>query len=146
IPLIYGAIVDALAPFADQNLVGISCIAAGADSIFAEAVLSVGGELEVVIPSSDYRARKVQPDHAAQFDNLINRASKVRVMPFDVSNREAYEAANDVLLSTCDQLFAIWDGGTAVDKGGTGSVVEEARSRGLPVTIIWPTGAGRKSQ
>lgn len=67
----------------------------------------------------------------------------VRVMPYEEANRVAYEATNEVLASTCDTLFAIWDGQSGVDKGSTASVVEYARSRGVPVEVIWPEGASR---
>ncbi|SDI56358.1 hypothetical protein SAMN05421505_17010 [Sinosporangium album] len=51
------------------DIVGVSCIARGADSLFAEAVIDAGGgTLEVVLPSRDYRDTKVRPDHAEQFD------------------------------------------------------------------------------
>lgn len=132
-----------LTPYAEQGLVGVSCIAAGSDSIFAEVVLELGGSLEVVLPAADYRQRKVKPDHAPLFDSLVERAAKVVTMPFAVSNREAYAAANETLLSSIDQLVAVWDGRTPVDNAGTGSVVADARSRGLPVTVVWPEGAAR---
>jgi hypothetical protein len=41
----------------------VSCIAAGADALFAEAVLGVGGRLVVVVPSRDYRQAKVKGEH-----------------------------------------------------------------------------------
>lgn len=141
--LVYKAVTEALAFHVEGGLVGISCIARGADSIFAEAVLDAGGTLEVVLPSENYRMQKVKPDHAAQFDDLVARATVVRVMPFGVANRDAYEASNELLLSECDRLFAIWDGQPGVDKGSTASVVTEARSRGIPVEVIWPQGAAR---
>lgn len=137
------AITDALIPYASGTLTGISCIARGADSVFAQAVLDLGGKLEVVLPAADYRAEKVEADHAAQFDELVRRATTVRVMPFEKADRVAYEAANDVLVSTCDTLFAVWDGQSGADKGGTASVVESARSRGVPVMVMWPAGASR---
>jgi hypothetical protein len=144
VPLIYAAVTKALAIHAQQGeLVGVSCIARGADSIFARAVLDAGGKLEVILPSTNYRTQKVKPDHAAQFDDLINHATTVRVLPFDVANRVAYEAANEALLSACDRLFAVWDGQAGVDKGSTASVVTAARSRGVPVDVIWPDGAAR---
>jgi hypothetical protein len=124
-------------------LIVISCVARGADSIFAQAVLDAGGKLAVVLPSADYRERKVKPDHAAQFDDLVRRAATVRVMAFEEANRAAYEAANRVLLSSCDRLFAVWDGQAGMDKGSTASVVAEARERGVPVEIIWPAEAAR---
>lgn len=141
--LIREVITDALKRYASDELVGISCIARGADSVFAQAVLDLGGELEVVLPAAGYREEKVKPDHAAQFDELIRRAKMVRVMPFEKSNRVAYEAANEVLVSTCDTLFAVWDGQGGPDTGGTASVVEYARSRSVPVVVIWPDGASR---
>jgi hypothetical protein len=132
-----------LAPYPSEELVGISCIARGADSIFAEAVLKVGGALEVVLPCNNYRKQKVKPDYLSQFDSLIQRAATVRVMPFADANRAAYEAANEELLSHCDQLFAVWDGQAGVDRGSTASVVAQARSRSVPVEVIWPEGAAR---
>ena len=143
VPVVYKAIADALAPYAGEELTGMSCIARGADSIFAQAVLDLGGTLEVVLPAANYREAKVKPDHAPQFDELVRRASAVRVMPFAEANRAAYEAANEAILSSCDTLFAVWDGQGAVDQGGTGAVVQEAHSRGVPVAVIWPDGAER---
>lgn len=143
VPLVYKAITDALVPYAGGELIGISCIARGADSVFAEAVLDLDGKLEVLLPAANYREQKVKPDHASQFDELIRRATRVRVMPFEDANRVAYEATNEVLVSNCDTLFAVWDGQHGVDKGGTASVVEYARSRGVPVEVIWPEGAAR---
>ncbi len=37
------------------ELVAVSCIADGPDAWFAEAVLSVGGRFEVVVPATGYR-------------------------------------------------------------------------------------------
>ena len=143
-PLIRDAIVELFRDVEGRELVGISCIARGADTIFAQAVLDVGGALEVVLPSANYREAKVKPDHARQFDQLLARATKIHTAPFAEANRDAYEAANELLLGSCDVLYAVWDGQTGVDKGSTGSVVKLARSRGIPVEIIWPAGAQRE--
>jgi hypothetical protein len=143
VPLVYQAITGALALYAADELTGISCIARGADSIFAHAVLDLGGKLEVLLPAAGYREQKIKPDHAPQFDELTRRAATVRVMPFKEANRVAYEAANEVLVSTCDTLLAVWDGQSGADKGSTGSVVRYAHSRGVPVQVIWPKGASR---
>src|SRR5262249_33305935 len=112
-------------------------------SIFAEVVLELGGSLEVIVPAADYRERKVKPEYAERFDGLVRRASSVRVMPYEVSNRDAYEAANEALVTSSDRLIAGWDGRAPTDKGGTAAVVRYAESKGLPVEIIWPKGAER---
>ncbi|MEU1982062.1 hypothetical protein [Nocardia sp. NPDC019395] len=124
------------------DLVGVSCIARGADSVFAQAVLDAGGWLEVVLPSRNYREAKVKPDHAPVFDELVARASGVRVMDFEEAGRDAYEAANDALLGSADRLVAVWDG-EGGEAGGTGSVVKLARERGVAVDVVWPEGAAR---
>lgn len=124
------------------SITGVSCIARGADSIFADAVLEHGFTLEVILPSQDYRHAKVKPHERDRFDAFAKAAAAVRVMPFSHAGREAYEAANSALLQGADVLLAIWDGDTS-KQGGTGTVVEEARTVGVPVTVIWPRGAGR---
>jgi hypothetical protein len=128
---------------AGADVVGISCIARGADSVFAETVLDIGGGLEVILPSTDYRDAKVKPDHAPLFDALLAKATVVRTLPFPTANREAYEAANNAMLDNADELVAVWDGQDSPDRGGTAAVVADARDRGLPVTVIWPASAAR---
>ncbi|MEW1723358.1 hypothetical protein [Streptomyces sp. NPDC093109] len=70
VPLVRAAPREALEPYR-EDLTGVSCIAAGADTLFAEEVIAVGGRLVVVIPSRDYRDSKVKPGHAPVFDRLV---------------------------------------------------------------------------
>ena len=70
VPLVHQALVEVLAPHKSGDLVGVSCLARGADQIFAEVVLEAGGRLEVVLPSVDYREAKVKPYNLDQFDDL----------------------------------------------------------------------------
>jgi hypothetical protein len=141
--LIREGIRRALVPYPVAELIGVSCVAAGADTIFAEVVLELGGALQVILPSADYRSRKVKPDHANRFDYLVQQAATVRTMSFAVANRDAYQAANEALVVAADRLLAVWDGNTPADKGGTAAVVQYARSRHVPVDILWPRGAER---
>lgn len=63
VALVDKALRVALAPYAsDQPLVGVTCLAEGADQIFARAVLDLGGRLEVILPAPDYREQKVKPE------------------------------------------------------------------------------------
>ena len=142
--MVAAALRTVLTPYSGAGFTGISCIASGADSIFAEVVLQLGGELEVVLPSADYRTRGVKPDQVRQFDELLARADRVTIMPHARASRAAYEAANQVMLDSVDILVAVWDGMSSVDQGGTAAVVEQARTRGMAVTVVWPDGARRE--
>ncbi|MEU1792495.1 hypothetical protein ABZ553_42770 [Streptomyces sparsogenes] len=146
VPLVRAELDKALAAYDPASLVGVSCIAKGSDSLFAEAVLAAGGRLIVVIPSQDYRQAKVKPDHAETFDRLVEAADEVLVMPHETANRQAYEAANAVLLERADRLVAVWNGQPPGGKGGgTADVVYEAREAGVPVDVVWPEGASRRA-
>lgn len=128
---------------AGQPLVGLTCLARGADQVFARVVLELGGEIEVVLPASDYRAQKVKPYNAAEFDDLLGKANAVTTMPFETSNRDAYMSASEAVLTGVEAMVAVWDGQPADGHGGTGDVVAAAKDRGLPVTVVWPVGAAR---
>jgi hypothetical protein len=144
VPLVRAALRSLLAEYSDE-FTGVSCIAAGADSLFAEEVTAAGGRLVVVIPSQDYRATKVKGDHAPVFDRLVEAAAEVLTLPNKTANRSAYEAANAELLKRADRLVAVWDGQSPSGKGGgTADTVEGARAAGVPVDVVWPDGSARK--
>ncbi|WP_020670702.1 hypothetical protein [Amycolatopsis nigrescens] len=127
---------------ADGTLTGLSCIADGADAQFARAVLDAGGELIVVVPATTYRDG-LPADHHPIYDALMAQASEVIQLDHTESNSEAHMNASLRMIENADELVAIWDGKPARGYGGTADVVEAARERGIPVTVIWPDGAER---
>ena len=50
----------------------------------------------------------------------------------------AYERANDIILSNIDLLLAVWSGGRAHGRAGTGDVVQAAIVKGIPIVVIDP--------
>jgi hypothetical protein len=136
------AVRDELAPFAGNRLVGLTCLADGADQIFARAVLDLGGQIEVFVPAAKYRdglPAETQP----AYDELLGRATTVHRLDHKDSTSESHMDASVAMLANADRLFAVWDGQPARAFGGTADVVEHARSRGVPVTVVWPEGAHR---
>lgn len=125
-----------------DGLVGISCLADGADQIFARVVLEAGGRLEVVVPAARYRDGLPVEAHAG-YDELLARAASVRQLAHVESTERAHMEASALMLEAADRVVAVWDGKPARGYGGTADVVAEARRRGLPVTVIWPSGAAR---
>lgn len=123
-------------------LVGVTCLAPGADQLFARVVLELGGQVEVVLPATDYRER-MKTAWVGSYDELLAKAHVVSTLPFMLSGRQAYVAANERMLASVELLVAVWDGRPAGGKGGTGDVVEAARATGVPVQVVWPLSARR---
>ncbi len=122
----------------------ISCLAEGADQLFAQVVLSHGGTLDAIVPSQDYREHM---NSAAQheYDQLLEAAYRVTRLPYTESNPAAHMAASLVLVERCDLLLAVWDGQPARSFAGTADVVAYARQLNVPVNTVWPPGSARAS-
>ena len=133
------AVLDGIGP----PVLGMTCLARGADRVFARTVLDAGGEIEVVLPAADYRDARVEPAELPAFDALLAAAGSVVTMPFATSCRAAYEAANDHVLERAERLLAVWDGSAPDGRGGTSDAVQRARAAGVDVVVVWPPGAAR---
>ncbi|MBX6765879.1 MAG: hypothetical protein IRY90_01750 [Actinomadura rubrobrunea] len=131
------AIADRHGPF-----VGLSCLADGADQIFARAVHDHGYALEVIVPAEKYRDGLPEEAHA-EYDRLLAAAATVHRLPYVESDSEAHMAASAFMLDRADELWAVWDGKPARGYGGTADVVAYAREHGIPVRVFWPDGARR---
>ncbi|MEV1286271.1 hypothetical protein [Micromonospora sp. NPDC049679] len=138
--LVYECLTRQLRGYPGAELQGITCLAEGSDQLFARAVLAAQGTYEVVLPAADYRERVIDRN---AFDELVRRASAVSYMPFAHSDRDAYLAASQELLRRSELLLAVWDGNPSTVRGDTADVVRTARAWGVPVTVLWPTGARR---
>jgi hypothetical protein len=124
------------------SLVGVSCLADGADAVFAQAVLDAGGSLVAVLPAARYR-EELPEDYRPVFDQLLAKAGKVVRLPYVTPDEHAYMEAGKRMIDESDSLLAVWDGQPGRGFGGTADVVAYARSRGVPVTVLWPEGADR---
>jgi hypothetical protein len=126
----------------DCVLVGLSCIADGADALFARAILDHGGTLYVIVPARKYRDGLPQ-DHHATYDTLMAEAADIIRLDHVESDSEAHMDASLRMLADADELLAVWDGQPARGHGGTADVVAAAHDQGVQVTVIWPAGATR---
>lgn len=125
----------------EPPIVGVSALAAGADQLFARAVLEAGGTLEVIVPGPHYRST-LSPDARRGFDEAVDAASSVTTLDFERVDHNAYLAAGLAMLDRCDVLVAVWDGGESRGSGGTADMVRRARVRDIPVTVIEAQRAG----
>lgn len=125
-----------------HELTGISCLADGADQLFARAVLDIGGRLEVVVPAEQYRDG-LPAESRATYDELLSQAIRVVQLKHVESTEQAHMDASRAMLDTADRLYTVWDGKPARGYGGTADVVALARELGVEVQVIWPDGARR---
>ncbi|WP_033215242.1 hypothetical protein [Kitasatospora phosalacinea] len=126
-----------------EELTGASCLAPGADTLFADAVLARGARLVAVLPGPCYPDAGATAAERAAFDRLRAAAHRVIVLPAPRLGPAAYAAANDRLLRLADRVVAVWDGGPGNGPGGTADMVAAARAAGLPVDVLWPPGSAR---
>ncbi len=131
-----------LAQLGHSDLIGISCLADGADTLFAEAVLDLGGQLIILVPAQTYRD-SLPEEHHPIYDHLYSQAEKVHRLSYRESDSQAHMHASRILVDQSDQLIAVWDGQPGRGPGGTADVVEYARCQGHLVRIIWPAGVSR---
>ncbi|MFF4051957.1 hypothetical protein ACFYZ5_35475 [Streptomyces chartreusis] len=128
--------------FDPSELLGVSCIADGPDTWWAQMVLQAGGQVEVVIPAEEYRDG-LPSWHHDTYDDLMRQASDVHQTGLRESTSEAHQAGSEILVGLSDMVLAVWDGKPARGYGGTADVVEYARRLGVPVSVLWPEGAER---
>jgi hypothetical protein len=139
--LVHRALAAYLTTVRATGIVGVTCLAAGADQLFAQSVRDAGGVYDVILPGPDYRT--VLPDDEwPVFDELLSGARAVAYAA-ESSDAAAYVAASRLLLDRIDVLLAVWDGLPCADPASTAAVVSAARERGLDPTVIWPAGAAR---
>lgn len=125
-----------------DETIGLSSLAAGADQLFAEELLAVGGRLHAIIPAYGYSATLDKRD-AANYERLLAAAVRVTRLPFLVPTDAAYQAAGRWIAEHSDLLIAVWDGQPARGLGGTADAVAHAHRLNRDVRVIWPTGTTR---
>jgi hypothetical protein len=140
--LVDAAVRQTLYPMAGAGLIGVTCLADGADTVFAQAVLDLGGTIEVIVPAVKYRD-SLPAEHHAGYDRLLASASHVHQLDHQESDPAAHMAASVLMIGMVSQLVAVWDGKPARGYGGTADVVAEANKNGVAVTTLWPAGATR---
>ncbi|HET9080990.1 MAG TPA: hypothetical protein VFO01_10820 [Trebonia sp.] len=117
---------------AGPDVTGISCLADGADQIFARAVTDLGGSLETVIPADQYRDG-LPADCHFEYDRLLAMAANACLLPFAEPTPESFMVAGELMVDAADELYAVWDGKPARGYGGTADVVAYAREHSKPV-------------
>ena len=113
----------------NNNFRGLSCLARGADLIFAEATLRFGGHLVSVIPFPDYFDNIIDVNEMKIIDNILSRSTTIVTLPKADNLEESYYLAGKVIVESSEILLAVWDGLPAKGLGGTADIVKYASKR-----------------
>ena len=108
------------------DVVAFSAIAEGADTLFAEAALTLGIPLEIVRPFAEYAADFETQEAMARYEALHLAARRELVLTHNERSNVAYEAAMNWIVNQSDLLLVVWDGLPADGAGGTGDAVKQA--------------------
>ncbi len=119
-------------------VVGVTSLAVGADTLFAETVLGLGGPLEVIVPFSGYEEKFAEGPDRREYQRLLGRAARVEVLQRDGTDEEAYYAAGKRVADLSSLLIVVWDSRPAAGLGGTADIVEYARRRQKAVIHLNP--------
>jgi len=117
---------------AHGEVVGLSAIAEGADTIFAEAAVALGIPLEIVIPFEEYAADFETPEPRRRYEALRAAARAETRLAHAARSDEAYRDAMHWVVMRSDLLLAAWDGLPASGPGGTGEAPGRADALGRP--------------
>ncbi|MFC5956217.1 hypothetical protein ACFP51_17590 [Streptomyces pratens] len=116
---------------------------AGAPLAFGRAASASGHRLVVVIPTHNgVPAMPPRHDRMATGE-LLNLAARARLLSYDPNHRDSCVGADERMIATSGLLLAVWDGSPPNGRDATAHLVTYARARGIPVEVVWPTGAER---
>jgi len=139
--LIARAVREALQKLAGRTqapLAAVSSCAAGADTIFAEAVAEADLPWTLLLPFPIEVFQKDFDDDPAAWERveaLRPRAVRTVVEPPTQERSDAYLECGVRTVDECDVLLTVWNGEAAAGRGGTGDVVAYARTQGK--TVWW---------
>lgn len=117
---------------------GFTCLARGADQLFAEMLLKKGIPYTAVLASRDLEKTFDDPNSLEKYRFLLRRAADVTVLDNESASEEAFFAAGKLVVDSSDHLIAVWNGLPAKGLGGTGDVVQYALEKHKKVIHINP--------
>lgn len=126
---------------ADQNLVCVSALASGADLIFAEEAINQHIPVTAMIPFAlDEYKKDFKSEDLNRLNIILKHCSEVVVQNATVHTQdqrsEAYLENGKRVVDGSDLMVAVWNSKPADGAGGTGDIVEYAKTKGKPLYII----------
>lgn len=112
---------------------GYTCLAIGADQLFAEILLAKDIPYIAIVPAVDYITTFGTTEDQNNYKRLLKKATHIHEMPSQKSTEQAFFDAGKQIVHSSDLLFAVWNGKPAKGLGGTADVVNYAVHLGKDV-------------
>jgi hypothetical protein len=121
---------------------GLTCLARGADQMFAVLLVEKRIPFTAVIPCRSYERTFHTKRSLEDFRHLSNLATNIISLSFDSPSEMAFFEAGKFVAMDSEILFAVWNGKTAKGLGGTADVVNVAKRNDKHVVRIDPATRG----
>jgi hypothetical protein len=121
-----------------RPLLGVTSLAIGADQIFAEIVLDLGGQIEAIIPFAGYERTFRNDVELGRYEELKSLCVRSETLGPFPTEEEAFLSAGKTVVDHSDLLVAVWDGEPAHGTGGTGDIVDYALARRKELVHVNP--------
>jgi hypothetical protein len=144
------ALRDALGLDDRHFLVGLSQLAAGADTLFAQTVAELGWKQRLALPQAREQFLSSQGHLGPDFSSEERDAALVlfnskhvieeRVVSDALQRTECFEDANSYLVHQADVVVCLRRGGAASHAGGSSDFLHRAAARGIPaldLVVTW---------
>lgn len=105
---------------------GYTCLAVGADQLFAELLIVNNIKFTAVIPCTNYEAT-FEKETLAYFLLSKNMASKLIELNNNQPSEKAFNEGGKTVVDNSEIIIAVWNGDEAKGLGGTADIVDYAR-------------------
>ena len=114
-----------------------SCLAIGADQLFAKIILAHKISLIAIIPCREYE-QTFNSDDIEIYKSFINHATNKIQLAFDSPSEEAFYEAGKTVIKNSDVIFAFWNNLPAKGLGGTADIVSYAKTLNKQIIHLNP--------
>jgi hypothetical protein len=131
---------DTLAGLVVENKVsqGFTCLAKGADQLFAAVLAEINIAFTAIIPCIDYETAFDNQAARNDYRRFLRMAAERIKLDFPHPSEKAFFEGGKKVVECSDLIFAVWNGKPAKGLGGTGDIVCFSKQVGKSVTHINP--------
>jgi hypothetical protein len=104
---------------------GYTCLASGADQLFAEMLIHNNIKYTAVIPCINYEAT-FKDSSLEDFRLSKSKASEIIELKYNKPSEKAFNEAGKMVVDNSKIMIAIWNGDEAKGFGGTADIVDYA--------------------